>query len=109
MNIYPPRTYTEIIRVEIRNLKTREMRSVSFCYTTLEEVIKHVNSTLKVCYSGMRVRVNIRKSDKVKRWTDQKNRTVYIKDLDKALAQITEGISVLEWKDHINTNKQITE
>lgn len=109
MNIYPPRTYTEVVRVEIRNLKTREMRSVSFCNTTLQEVIRHVDRTLEVRYSGIKVRVNIRKSDRVKRWTDQRNRTVYIRDLDTALAQITEGISVLEWKDHIKTNQQITE
>ena len=104
MNIYPTRTYTEVVRVEIRNLKTREMRSVSFCHTTLQEVIRHVDRTLEVRYSGIKVRVNIRKSDRVKRW-----RTVFIRDLDTALAQITEGISVLEWKDHKNTNQQIKE
>ncbi|MBF0648715.1 hypothetical protein IR083_07770 [Dysgonomonas sp. GY75] len=98
MKVYPPLTYTPVVRVEIKVLSTGEMRSVSFCKTTLDEVIDHVNKTLKTGIVGIKVRVNIRISDQVKRWGKQKIATVLINDLDEAFTQITEGIETLDWK-----------
>ncbi|MDR1502291.1 MAG: hypothetical protein LBT43_07540 [Prevotella sp.] len=98
MKIYPPITYTEVVRVEIKEMKTGEIRSVSFCQTTLDEVISHVNKTLKTGIIGVKAKVNIRLSDREKRWGAQRNVTVYIDNLDEAIAQIKEGVPALDWK-----------
>ncbi len=101
MKIYPVKQYTEIVRVEIRNKETGEMRSVSFCDTTLDEVINHVNQTMKVGIVGTKVHLNIRISDKEKRWGKQKNSIVFINDIDQVLNQITNGITILNWTEFI--------
>ncbi len=98
MKIYLPPTYTEIVRVEIKALDSGKMRSVSFCKATLDEVVKHVNKTLKTGIIGIRVRVNIRASDKEKRWGKGRNATVMIEDLDEAIVQICQGIETIDWK-----------
>lgn len=98
MKIYPPITYTPLVRVEFKDLRTKEIRSVSFCQATLDEVVSHVDKTLKTGIVGIKARVNIRASEEDKRWGKQKNATVYINNLDDALAQITDGIETLDWK-----------
>ncbi len=88
--------YTEVVRVEIKDLKTNEIRSISFCQTTLEEVISHVRKKLKVGLTGIKAKVNIRISHHQKRWGNQKIFTVYIKNLDTALKQIKANVPTLK-------------
>ncbi len=99
MKIYQKPTYTELVRIELKDLKTKEIRSISFCQTTLEEVIEHVNNRLKTGIIGIKVSVNIRISDKEKRWGKQKNIIVYIKDLDTAIRQIKADVPTINMKE----------
>lgn len=95
MKIFIPPTYTELVRVEIKAMLTKEMKYISFCDTTLEEVFSHVQDKLKVRKKGrnaIKVKVNIRISDKKKKWGMQKNLTVYIGNIERAIKQISRGI-----------------
>lgn len=99
MKIFPKPTYVHKVRVEIKNIKTGEIRSVSFCETTWEEVIQHVNSKVKAVKRGIKVRINIRLSDREKRWVDTKDIRLKVSSLDLTLKRITKDIPVFDWPE----------
>lgn len=100
MKIFVQPTYTQIVRVEITEVSSKKMRSVSFCQTTLNEVVEHVEKTLKLGIVGIKCRIVIRMSDPVKRWGEQKGTTILIKNLDDAIAQISQGVEIINWKNN---------
>lgn len=96
MKLYTRPKYTEIVRVEIKLIKSGKMRSISFCQTNIEEVLCHVKTRLKTSTTGIKVRITIRISDKEKAWGKLKSFTTFIRNTDKAVQDIIKGVEIQE-------------
>lgn len=96
MKIYNVK-YHEVIRIEIKDIKTGEVKAVQFIQTTMEEVINYFNSKCQPYLridEGIKVKVNIKESDPIKRWKGpgQKNYTIKIASIESVLSALAEGV-----------------